>query len=174
MYNAPMRWNTRLFAMLLANLIGCGGGGSPVVDAGVEDDAEAPGDADLVGRQCYLGGDLDDSQTVIASPALECPSRVCLQVALEIPPEALPEGSVYAPLCTAECEVDADCQGAPESPCQTGFTCAIPVVVGPFCCKRMCVCKDYLDIPPEGRPVPEACDPADPANTCVNLPGRGS
>jgi hypothetical protein len=137
-----------------------------VVDAGVE------GDADLVGRRCFLGVD-GGSSAAIGSPALECPSRLCLQVPLEVPPEALPEGSVHAPLCTAECAIDADCQGAPESPCQTSFTCAIPVVVGPFCCTPMCICKDYLDIPPGGTPVPEACDPADPANTCVNLPGRG-
>jgi hypothetical protein len=155
----------------MASLMGCGGGGAPVVDAGVETDAVVDAGVHEVGRQCFLGDDLGD-QAVIASPALECPSRVCLYVPLEIPPEELPEGSVHAPLCTAECQVDADCQGAPESPCQTGFTCMIPVVVGPFCCTRMCVCKDYLDIPPDGIPEPEACDPEDPANTCVNLPGR--
>ena len=62
----------------------------------------------------------------------------------------------------------------PESPCASGFTCAIPVVVGPFCCRKQCICRDYLEIPDGGVPVPEACNPDLPENTCVNLPGRGA
>jgi hypothetical protein len=123
-----------------------------------------------VGRKCFIGVDAGSPlQSIVASPALECSSRTCLRVPLEA---ELPPDSEYANLCTAECEADDDCDRVPESPCQTGFTCAIPVVVGPFCCRRMCVCKDYLIVPDGGVPVPEACDPDDPANTCVNLPGR--
>lgn len=123
-----------------------------------------------VGRKCFIGTDAgNESQSIVASPALECPSRTCLRVPLEA---ELPEGSEYTNLCTAECETDDDCDRVPESPCQNGFTCAIPVVVGPFCCRRMCVCKDYLIIPDGGVPDPEACDPDNPDNTCVNLPGR--
>lgn len=123
-----------------------------------------------VGRKCFIGTDAgSQSQSIVASPALECPSRTCLRVPLE---SELPEGSEYANLCTAECQSDDDCDRVPESPCQNGFTCAIPVVVGPFCCRRMCVCKDYLVIPDGGVPEPEACDPDDENNTCVNLPGR--
>ena len=75
-------------------------------------------------------------------------------------------------LCTAECESDDDCDRVPESPCRTGFTCAVPVVVGPFCCRKLCICKDYIVIPDGGVPLPEACDPDDPANACCNLPDR--
>ena len=123
-----------------------------------------------VGRKCFIGADAsNDSQRIIASPALECQSRTCLHV----PPEkAIPEGGEPADLCTASCETDEDCDKVPESPCQTGFTCAIPVVVGPFCCQKMCVCRDYLVIPDGGVPEPKACDPDIPENTCQNLPGR--
>ncbi|RMH44792.1 MAG: hypothetical protein D6689_01365 [Deltaproteobacteria bacterium] len=123
-----------------------------------------------VGRICFLGIDAGNPrQAVIASPALECPSRTCLHQPLQ---GQLPEGSEYADLCTAECDSDGDCEKVPESPCVNGFTCAVPVVVGPFCCRKMCICKDYLIIPDGGIPLPKACDPSDEANRCCNLPGR--
>ena len=124
-----------------------------------------------VGRKCFIGADAGNSlQSIIASPALECPSRVCLHTPLEV--GTLPEGSEYADLCTAECKSDGDCDKVPESPCQTGFTCAVPVVVGPFCCREMCICRDYLIIPDGGIPTPAACDPDNPLNRCCNLSGR--
>jgi len=124
-----------------------------------------------VGRICFIGVDAGNStQAIIASPALECPSRTCLhQPNLR---GTLPEGSTYADLCTAECADDGECDKVPESPCQLGFTCAVPVVVGPFCCRKMCICKDYLVLPDGGIPVPAACDPSVPENKCCNLPGR--
>ncbi|WP_428267479.1 hypothetical protein [Haliangium sp.] len=126
-------------------------------------------DENPVGRKCFIGLDAGTpNQAIIGSPALECQSRTCLQVP---EPASLPEGSEYSPLCTAECQADSDCDRVPESPCQTGFTCAVPVVVGSFCCRKVCVCKDYLE---DGvLPEPAACDPDDERNTCCNLPGRG-
>lgn len=125
-----------------------------------------------VGRKCFIGVDAGAAaSSVVASPALECPSRTCLQVPLGTG-VTLPEGSEYTSLCTAECTVDEDCDKVPESPCVSGFTCAVPVYVGPFCCRKMCMCKDYLAIPDGGIPEPAACEPDDPANTCCNLPGR--
>ncbi len=124
-----------------------------------------------VGRKCFIG-DPDAgvaAGSIVASPALECQSRTCMRVPQE---KDLPEGSEYADLCTAECDTDDDCDRVPESPCQTGFTCAVPVVVGPFCCRKLCICKDYLVLPDEGLPTPAACDPANQDNTCCNLPGR--
>ena len=132
-----------------------------------------------VGRKCFIGdvteqadaGMGNNGQAIVASPALECPSRQCLRVPQDtgkIPPE----GSEYADLCTAECSSADDCDKVPESPCVTGFTCAVAVQTGPFCCRKMCICKDYLLIPDEGIPTPAACDPDNSANTCINLPGR--
>lgn len=125
-----------------------------------------------VGRKCFIGDVADfPTESIIASPALECSSRTCLQVPLPVGVD-LPDGSEYTSLCTAECNADEDCDKVPESPCQTGFTCAIPVTVGAFCCRKMCICKDYLVIPETGIPEPAACLAEDPANSCCNLPGR--
>ncbi|MCG8423303.1 MAG: hypothetical protein MJE77_35830 [Proteobacteria bacterium] len=125
-----------------------------------------------VGRECFLGTETpSDTQVVVASPALECSSRTCIQIPLETG-VILPEGSRYASLCTAECEVDSDCDRVPESPCQTGFTCGIATVVGKFCCRKLCMCRDYLLVPDAGLSTPTACDPDDSTNQCCNLPGR--
>lgn len=132
-------------------------------------------DENPVGRECFIGLDAGaETQAVVASPALECQSRTCLRVPNERGEDGLPEGSEYTNLCTAECSSDQDCDRVPESPCQTGFTCATPVVVGPFCCRKLCVCKDYLVLPEDGSdlPAPEACNADNPENTCCNLPGR--
>ena len=134
-----------------------------------------------VGRKCFIGdvnnpGDADagmgnTNQSIVASPALECPSRQCLRVPQDTG-KVPPEGSEYADLCTAECSSADDCDKVPESPCVEGFTCAVAVQTGPFCCRKMCICKDYLLIPEEGIPTPAACDPDNAANTCINLPNR--
>ncbi len=125
-----------------------------------------------VGRKCFIGSDAgNNSQAIIASPALECSSRQCLHFPAhtgKIPPE----GSEFADLCTAECSGSGDCDKVPESPCVSGFACAVAVQTGPFCCRKMCICKDYMLIPDGGPIVPAACDPNNPANTCINLPGR--
>ena len=126
-----------------------------------------------VGRKCFIGSDVDPAaSSIVASPALECPSRTCLQVPLNAG-IILPEGSEYTSLCTAECTVDEDCDKVPESPCVNGFTCAVPVYVGPFCCRKMCICKDYLpDLETNPIETPAACNADDPANACCNLPNR--
>ena len=129
-----------------------------------------------VGRICDLGQTPDPSQAVVASPSLDCVSRTCLKVPLEVAEKDLPPGSQYPTgnlgLCTDRCSQDSDCERVPESPCQTGFTCDIAVEVGPFCCEKFCICKDYIVIPSSGRPTPAACDPTVASNSCCNLSGR--
>jgi hypothetical protein len=127
-----------------------------------------------VGRKCFLGDivDLDageGEQTILSSPALECPSRTCLHVPLT---GTLPMGSEYTDLCTAFCDGDDDCDKMEESPCVNGFTCAVATVVGPFCCRKVCICRDYIMIPDGGVPLPQACNASDDTNQCCNLPGR--
>jgi len=124
-----------------------------------------------VGRICDLGTALPQtSEVVVASPSLDCVSRTCLRVPLSNPNP--PEGSVYPSgtngLCTAECSTSDDCDRVPESPCKSGFTCGVAVTVGPFCCKKFCICKDY-ELP---EPEPKACDASNAANECCNLSGR--
>jgi hypothetical protein len=117
-----------------------------------------------VGRRCFIGEAPDPSQASIASPALECASRTCLHMP--------GQGEGESDLCTAECDSEDDCDKVPESPCESGFTCGVAVVVGPFCCRKVCICKDYVVIPDGGMPALEACDPDLEQNTCCNLPGR--
>ena len=127
-----------------------------------------------VGRRCFLGADAgNDTQAVIASPALECSSRTCLHYPKDTGATP-PAGAEYADMCTAECSADSDCDKVPESPCQSGFTCAVAVTKGPFCCRKMCICKDFLEVPEGGIPEPIACNPDDSMNTCCNLTGRES
>ncbi len=128
-----------------------------------------------VGRICDLGSQTPAAtEVVVASPSLDCVSRTCLRVPLS---RELPAGSTFPSgnngLCTAECSDDSDCDRVPESPCITGFTCGIAVTVGPFCCRKFCICKDYVVVPEGGSlATPKACDAANADNACCNLDGR--
>jgi hypothetical protein len=76
-------------------------------------------------------------------------------------------------LCTGYCTQDSDCDRVPESPCVTGFTCGVAVTVGPFCCQKVCICKDYIVVPDTGSLAdPKACDASNASNSCCNLSGR--
>ncbi len=129
-----------------------------------------------VGRLCDLGTNMPDpSEVVVASPSLDCVTRECLKVPLTNPTP--PKGTMYPSgtngLCTATCTSNDDCDRVPESPCISGFTCGVAVTVGPFCCKKLCICKDYIQIPETGHlATPMACDPTNAANSCCNLAGR--
>ena len=130
-----------------------------------------------VGRICDLGAATPQTdEAVVASPSLDCVSRTCLRVPLgrELPPgSSFPGGNNG--LCTASCSSDSDCDRVPESPCLTGFTCGVPpgITVGPFCCQKFCICKDYIVVPDSGElATPKACDPTDANNACCNLSGR--
>ncbi|MGE0871217.1 MAG: hypothetical protein AB7P03_21815 [Kofleriaceae bacterium] len=128
-----------------------------------------------VGRICDLGTDMPvATEVVVASPSLDCVTRTCLRVPLS---RELPEGSSFPMgnngLCTAECSEDSDCDRVPESPCTGGFTCGVAVTVGPFCCRKFCICKDYVVVPESGQlATPLACDAGNPNNACCNLSGR--
>lgn len=129
-----------------------------------------------VGRICDLGTLTPAStEVVVASPSLDCVTRTCLRVPLG---RDLPQGSRFPAgnngLCTAECEADSDCDRVPESPCITGFTCGVAVTVGPFCCRKFCICKDYVVIPESTGQlgVPAACNAGNSDNACCNLDGR--
>ena len=130
-----------------------------------------------VGRICDLGvADPGLNQAVVGSPSLDCPTRTCLKVPVDVN-KTVPEGfqalSPNAGMCTATCESDDDCDKVPESPCVTGFTCGVALTVGPFCCQKFCICKDYVVIPESGKlPEPLACDATNTNNICCNLPDR--
>ena len=128
-----------------------------------------------VGRKCDLGEQTPQAnQVVVASQSLDCVSRTCLRYP---PTRELPPGSIpLAPnigLCTAECNSSDECERVPESPCVLGFTCGIATTAGPYCCRKFCICKDYVVVPENGElAAPAECDAAEPKNACCNLEGR--
>jgi len=130
-----------------------------------------------VGRICDLGTTMPQmTEVVVASPSLDCVTRTCLRYPVELDKE-LPPGSIFPTgnngLCTAECAADDDCDRVPESPCITGFACGVAVTVGPFCCRKFCICKDYVVVPDTGQlTVPKACDSGNADNACCNLDNR--
>ncbi|HEY3356320.1 MAG TPA: hypothetical protein VGQ83_23915 [Polyangia bacterium] len=124
-----------------------------------------------VGRMCFIQRSTGEGTNVVVNPqALECPSRLCLHYPKD--PGATAEAALD--LCTTECASDDECSGettnAPGS-CKTGFKCAWPVQVGPLCCKRMCVCRDLLNVPDGGTiATPSVCEPtAENRAYCPNL-----
>ena len=131
-----------------------------------------------VGRLCDLGASTPTvDSVVVASPSLDCVTRTCLHFPPNrpLPPGAPPPPPITSGLCTAECSADSDCDRVPESPCLTGFTCSIAVTAGPFCCRKLCICKDYILLPMTGQlATPDACDPSKAVNACCNLDGRNN
>ena len=52
----------------------------------------------------------------------------------------------------------------PRPTARTGFTCAVATQAGPFCCKKLCICKSDLvegvNVDPDGGTIiPFSCDP---------------
>jgi len=105
----------------------------------------------------------------IVSPALECPSRLCLVE----PSQTM--GSIST--CTAECSSNSDCEAETKEYCASGFACAVATDVGSFCCKKVCICRDSLtagfnidDSNPPKIVTPFECDPKVNSNiTCQNV-----
>ena len=130
-----------------------------------------------VGRKCDLGVENPGAnEAVVGSPSLDCSTRQCLKVPIDTgkdTPEGFQPLAANTGMCTDTCESDDDCDKVSESPCVSGFTCGIPLTVGPFCCRKLCICKDYVILPDSGKlPTPMACDPSIEANSCCNLDGR--
>jgi hypothetical protein len=78
----------------------------------------------------------------IATPALDCPSRICY---IQQPTATVAARGV----CTATCEDDGDCRGSvrgsgEDGLCSGSFVCAVATVTGPYACSRLCVCRDDL------------------------------
>ena len=134
-----------------------------------------------IGRPCVNPNNNPPSGTQISSPALECPSRLCLIQAVS----GLGDGGTSRNTCTASCDNDGDCEAETKSQCMNGFRCAVATEIGPFCCRKLCICADDLvegfnkttpaptatDANPKPQTtIPFACDPKqDTAITCANV-----
>jgi hypothetical protein len=122
-----------------------------------------------IGRKCELGveqdGGVSGTTATISSPALECPSRICILPGAE----KNPMGTTS--LCTASCENNEDCEGETGGQgsglCKTGFVCMWPTTTGSFCCQKLCVCRDFVSEPSGGYKIPESCKPG--KSTCANV-----
>jgi hypothetical protein len=123
-----------------------------------------------IGRPCDLGPASADAGTTtgttatIYAGALECPSRVCLLPGAE-------QATDTGPLCTDGCSSNDDCDGEGRSTgnpqgCKMGFVCMVPTEVGDFCCRRLCVCKDFVGSGP--FTTPQSCMSGS-GSTCKNV-----
>ena len=132
-----------------------------------------------IGRPCLLSVDPDagttGGTTATIDIGLECPSRICMLPARE----AFQGPPLTTSLCTADCTSDDDCADGElrnasdpnDTRCQTGFACKVAETVGDFCCRRLCVCKDFVGkTPAGGYPTPQVCQstPENKAN-CKNV-----
>ena len=130
-----------------------------------------------IGRPCEIGTPPPDAGTsggafaTISSPVLACPSRICLLPGDENDATKLNDGA----FCTAGCSTEDDCSDAEtgsasdntDTRCKTGFTCAVATTIGPFCCEKLCICKDFVNVPAGGIPLPDSCKTG--MSTCQNV-----
>lgn len=126
-----------------------------------------------VGNPCFLGGDITvpgNNNSIVSSPVVDCESKICVRTPqVGEPPEGFMGSQDY---CSAFCESDSDCSADGANTCITGFSCLVATTTTRFCCQKLCICNDYLDSSSTQPEVPEECDPDNPVNLCVNLPGR--
>src|SRR5262249_51171133 len=98
-----------------------------------------------IGRPCVNPENFAVKGTQVSSPALECPSRLCL-----IQPSAVNTGQTgiadggFRATCTASCNTNDDCKPETTDYCKAGFACAVATEVDTFCCRKVCVCRDDL------------------------------
>jgi hypothetical protein len=130
-----------------------------------------------IGRACDLSFTPSSDQGAYNASASECPSNICLKPVLDLSRAELTPST--GPTCTAECSQDSDCEGElrdsanPEDRrCKSGFTCAVPFEVGPLCCRKLCVCKDFLA--PVRPDVPSGCLDFQKGGSCPGLSGNSS
>lgn len=115
-----------------------------------------------VGTPCdVLAVNPGPTQAIFNNQALECPSRICLK---PLRAESLTADIDTGPYCSAICSKDSDCDGQrrdgndpADKHCQKGYACGVAFVVGPLCCKKLCLCKDFLAT--GGLQTPLTCDP---------------
>jgi hypothetical protein len=151
----------RVAAALFGLFLVCGGA---VLGTGCENKA--------IGRPCDVQSDAGSMQAVFNGQALECPSRICIKPSRE-------QGVTMtdtAPYCTAECSKDSDCDGerrdtsnGRDRRCTKGFVCGVGFEVGPLCCKKLCLCRDFVVDQAGGLQTPASCDKSKGVSTCQNL-----
>jgi hypothetical protein len=127
-----------------------------------------------LGRPCNLGVPDDGGSSsaganaTISGEVLACPSRICILPAA-LSSNAAGEGSY----CTLECSTNDDCSGgelsstAGDGRCKSGFVCGVATEVGDFCCKKLCICRDFVEASGGQIPDPPSCKSG--VSTCKNV-----
>lgn len=124
-----------------------------------------------LGRSCDLRSDASISATqgAYAMPAGDCPSGICAKPAVQ--PGVSTTDFTTGPYCTAQCNVDSDCDGQTrdftnknDKRCMKGFVCAVPFGEGKLCCQKLCLCRDFFSAS-VGPAIPTACQ-GDGASSC--------
>jgi hypothetical protein len=130
-----------------------------------------------IGRPCQTGAAPPDGGAsggafaTVSSPVLACPSRICLLPGDQ--KEAVTDGD--GAFCTAGCSSDDDCSDAEtgakgdltDTRCKSSFVCAVATEIGPFCCQKLCICRDFVVVPAGGIPLPDSCMPGN--SSCQNV-----
>jgi hypothetical protein len=126
-----------------------------------------------IGRPCNVQYDGGTQQAVYNGQALECPTRLCLKPARD---QGVASVVDTVPYCTAECSKDSECDGETRNTdngrdkrCNKGFVCGVAFETGPLCCKKICLCKDFLNIASSGFKSPASCDKSRGVSQCENL-----
>ena len=127
-----------------------------------------------IGRPCTLdlpddgGSSTTGAVTNVTGEVLACPSRICLQPGAELATDT-------GPFCTAECSTNDDCSdgelrgSAPDDKrCKKGFACGVATELGEFCCKKLCICLDFVAVKGAEIPEPASCM-AGSGSTCHNV-----
>lgn len=129
-------------------------------------------------RPCVNPGGQPVLATQVSSPALECPSHICLLQ----PPNGSStditqgqDGGGFRATCTHLCQHDSDCSDQTHDYCNVGSVCAVATDTGSFCCKELCICKSDLvqgvnSDADGGTMIPFACSTANPQPSCPNAP----
>jgi hypothetical protein len=132
---------------------------------------------DKVGQACDLTVSAGPNQGVVNLRAGACATGVCLKPVQD--QKSSNQDPPTGPTCTAECGSDSDCDGELRNPndpqdtrCASGFACGVALVVGPLCCKKYCICRDFL--PATGLTTPLACEAPDALATCQSAAGSAS
>jgi hypothetical protein len=143
-----------LFALLMG-LSACSGGNglATVTDGG------AKWDGGVTGTLCGVLIDAGPSVLVYNSATTECSNYMCIK--------AFGTTNGY---CAGDCTQDSDCVGLTADPndpldlhCRSGFSCVIPMSKGFQCCRKLCLCTDFVTA--TQLQTPGACV-GDAAATC--------
>ncbi len=148
-----------------------------------------------VGAPCNHGGLDAPQEPVITFPALACEQLMCVYAESLAPPADPCETAAQCndaggdrfrcvsgrcelgmkhvlerSMCSQTCDEEADCQGGDDdTSCRTGFTCAPLLELGDFCCEKVCVCRDDLDVA-AAEDLAADCASGDAAGCCDREP----